>query len=122
MWKLSTILEIIFWTALGVVILAFYIPHAYSLSIAPLLHAIVYWFKFGVWEVETLASANIIRETSWIGLNKILFFFGGIPTWLVFSIVYGFFGLFIYGFTFGKAAESYRELKEKDKDHQEDKE
>ena len=114
--KLSAILQIIFWAALGLVLSVFYIWHALTYSIKPLLQAILHWLKFGVWEVQTFASANIIRETSWIGLDKILSIFGSIPTWWPLLIIYILLGYILYGFTFGQAIALYNELKEENED------
>ena len=115
--KLSTILQIIFWSALGLVGAVFVTISFWVSSIDPLLEAILRWLEFGVWEVKTFASANIIRETSWVGVNKILSFFGSIPTWWPFLIANIYLGILVYGFTFGQAFDLYRELKEEEEEN-----
>lgn len=118
--KISTILQIVFWTALGVFLYVALIWHAFTYSISSFFTAVYNWLKFGFWEVETFASANIINETSWVGINKILAVLGGIPTWWPFLIGYIFAGIFIFSFTFRQALDLWDELTREDEDLYED--
>jgi len=114
--KISTVLQIIFWAALGVVLEAFVVWYAIKISITPLYEAVVYWLEYGVWQVETFGSIGVVNTSSWVGLNKILSFFANIPTWWPYLIGYGILGLIVYSFTFLQALELYQSLKENDED------
>ena len=94
--------------------------HAFTYSISPFFKAVYNWLKFGFWEVETFASANIITETSWVGINKILAVLGGIPTWWPFLIGYILAGIFIFSFTFLQALELWDGFRKEDEDLYED--
>ena len=52
------------------------------------------WLEFGIWEIDTFASVYGVVPTSssWVGVNKLIGFVGGIATWWpsLIAIGYGF--------------------------------
>ena len=114
--KISTVLQIVFWVALGAFFYVLLITSAFTYSILPLYQAIVYWLEFGIWQVETFESSGIISNSTWVGLNKVLSFFGSFATWWPILIVHLFVAPIINGFTFQQALDRYRLLKQNDED------
>ena len=96
--KISTIMQIIFWAivAVGMWVAVLYL--AFQHSALPLYEAILHWLEFGYWEIDTFATRyGVVANSSWVGWNKIVMFFGNIPTWWPSLILIGYLALWAFG-------------------------
>lgn len=93
MQKIYNILELLYWLFLTFLVWGWLLIWTIQLGLQPLYRAALNWLEFGIWEIDTFASVyGLVPTSSWVGVNKLISFVGGIATWWpsLIAIGYGF--------------------------------